>query len=134
LKCGGGLGKSIFSVLVVDDYERWRRFVSRELQRKPEVLVVSEALDGSQAVRKAQELHPDLILLDIGLPTVNGIEAARRILQHAPETKILFVSEQRSSDIVEEALRAGGRGYVVKSNAEPNYCLRWKPFFKVSGL
>jgi DNA-binding NarL/FixJ family response regulator len=102
---------------VVDDYEPWRRFATRTLQKKPELQVVSEASDGLEAVQKAQELQPDLILLDIGLPTINGIAAARRILQHVPKTKIIFVSEQRSSDIVEEALGTGARGYVVKSKA-----------------
>jgi len=111
------LGKSKFRVLAVDDYEPWRSFALRTLQKKPELQVVGEASDGLEAVQKAQELQPDLILLDIGLPTVNGIEAARQILQFAPNTKILFVSEQRSSDIVEEALRTGAGGYLVKSKA-----------------
>jgi DNA-binding NarL/FixJ family response regulator len=79
--------------------------------------VVGEASDGLEAVQKAQRLQPDLILLDIGLPTINGIEAARRILQYAPKTKILFVSAQQSPDIVEEALGTGACGYVVKSKA-----------------
>lgn len=109
--------RSTYRVLVVDDYEPWRSFVTRTLQKIPELQVISEASDGLEAVQKAQELQPDLILLDIGLPTLNGIAAARRILQHAPKTRILFVSEQRSSDIVEEALGTGARGYVVKSKA-----------------
>jgi len=111
------LERSTYRVLVVDDYQPWRSFATRTLQQKPELLVVSEASDGLEAVQKAQELQPDLILLDIGLPTLNGIAAARRILRHAPKIKILFVSEQRSSDIVEEALGTGARGYVVKSKA-----------------
>jgi DNA-binding NarL/FixJ family response regulator len=111
------LGRSTFRILVVDDYEPWRSFASRTLQKKPELQVISEASDGLEAVQKTQELQPDLIVLDIGLPTVNGIEAARRILQCAPETKILFLSQERSSDIVEEALRVGAGGYVVKSRA-----------------
>jgi len=114
---GGGLERSIYRVLVVDDNEPWRSFATRTLQKNPELQVVSEASDGLEAVLKAQELQPDMILLDIGLPTLNGIAAARRILQHAPQTRILFMSEQRSSDIVEEALGTGARGYVVKSKA-----------------
>ena len=97
---GGYLERSTYRVLVVDDYEPWRSFATRTLQKIPELQVVSEASGGLEAVQKAQELQPDLILLDIGLPTLNGIAAARRILQNAPKTKILFVSEQRSSDIV----------------------------------
>ena len=73
--------------------------------------------DGLKAVQKAQELQPDLILLDIGLPTLNGIEAARRIREVSPTSKILFVSENRSRDVAEEALHTGAGGYVVKSDA-----------------
>jgi len=104
-------------ILVVDDYQPWRRFVCVTLDGNPELQVVGEVSDGLEAVQKAQELRPDLILLDIGLPTLNGIEAARRILRLSPQTKVLFVSENHSVDIAIEALRAGGRGYVVKSNA-----------------
>jgi DNA-binding NarL/FixJ family response regulator len=101
----------------VDDYEAWRRFVCSTLQEWMKLYVVVEAADGLAGLWKAQELQPDLVILDIGLPKLNGIEVARRILKSAPDTKILFVSEQRSSDIVEEALRTGARGYVVKSDA-----------------
>ncbi len=104
-------------VLVVDDYEPWRRFVSSTLDQHPEFLIVCEVADGLPAVEKAQELHPDLILLDIGLPKLNGIEAARRIREVAPNSKILFISENRSPEIAKEALRSGGGGYVVKSDA-----------------
>jgi DNA-binding NarL/FixJ family response regulator len=104
-------------ILVVDDYQPWRRFVCVTLDGNPELQVVGEVSDGLEAVEKAQELRPDLILLDIGLPTLNGIEAARRILRLSPQTKVLFVSENHSVDIAIEALRAGGRGYVIKSNA-----------------
>jgi DNA-binding NarL/FixJ family response regulator len=104
-------------ILVVDDYQPWRRFVCLTLEGDPELQVVGEVSDGLAAVQKAQELQPDLILLDIGLPTLNGIEAARQILRLSPQAKILFVSENHSVDIAIEAVRAGGRGYVVKSNA-----------------
>ena len=84
---------------------------------QPDLQVIGEAQDGSEAVQKAQELQPDLILLDIGLPKLSGIEAARRMREHTPQSRILVVSEHRSRDIVEEALRAGADGYVVKSVA-----------------
>lgn len=79
--------------------------------------MIGEVSDGLEAVQKVQELQPDLILLDIGLPTLNGIEAAKRIRHVSPSSKILFVSEHRSPDIAEEALSTGAVGYVVKSDA-----------------
>ena len=104
-------------VLVVDDYEPWRRFVCAALQKRPDLKVIGEASDGAEAVRLAQGLKPDLILLDVGLPSLNGIEAARQIRELSPDSKILFVSEQRSWDIAEAALHTGGNGYVLKSDA-----------------
>ncbi|MGB0014856.1 MAG: response regulator transcription factor [Candidatus Sulfotelmatobacter sp.] len=108
---------SITRILVVDDYKPWRHFVSTTLKSQPKLQVIGEAMDGLEAVQKAQQLQPDLILLDIALPTLNGIEAARRIRELSPKSRILFVSENRSWDIAEEALRTSGGGYVVKSNA-----------------
>jgi DNA-binding NarL/FixJ family response regulator len=102
---------------VVDDYEPWRRFVSTTLQKQSKLQVIGEARDGLEAVQKAQQLQPDLILLDIGLARLNGIEAARRIRELSPKSRILFLSENRSWDIAEEALRTGAGGYVVKSDA-----------------
>ena len=101
----------------MDDYDHWRAFASSTLQKQPELRIVGEAADGLEAVQLAQQLQPDLILLDIGLPTLNGITAARRIKEVCPGSKILFVSENRSLDIAEEALRTGAHGYVVKSAA-----------------
>jgi DNA-binding NarL/FixJ family response regulator len=104
-------------VLVVDDYSPWSRFLRSLLEKRPELEVVGEASDGLEAVQKAQELQPDLILLDVGLPKLSGIEAARRIRDLSSTSKILFVSEYRSWDIAEAALGAGAGGYVVKSDA-----------------
>ena len=106
---------SIIRVLVVDDYERFRRIVCSTLGKRRDLQVVGEASDGLEAVHKAEELQPDLIVLDIGLPTLNGIEAARRIHKLCPECKILFVSQESSADLVQEALGPGARGYVVKT-------------------
>ena len=111
------MGASSIRVLLVDDSEAWRNFFSSALQKRPELQVIGRASDGLEAVQQAEELQPDLILLDIGLPTLNGIEAARRIRNVSPVSKILFVSENRSADIAEEALRTGTGGYVVKSDA-----------------
>jgi DNA-binding NarL/FixJ family response regulator len=104
-------------VLVVDDFAPWRRLVDTMLQKTPELQVVGEAADGLEAVQKAQELQPDLILLDIGMPGLNGIDAARRIRNLSPKSIILFVSENHSADIAMESLRVGGHGYVIKSDA-----------------
>ncbi len=104
-------------ILVVDDYEPWRRFVSSTLCKKRELQVICEASDGLEAVRRAEELQPDLIVLDIGLPKLNGIEAARRIRKLSPESEILFVSQESSADVVQEALSLGALGYVVKAHA-----------------
>jgi DNA-binding NarL/FixJ family response regulator len=104
-------------ILVVEDFEAWRRFVSRTLGKRPEFEIVGEVSNGLEAVEKAQELQPDLILMDIGLPRLNGIEAARRILHRIPQSNILFLSENRSRDIAQEALSSGARGYVLKSDA-----------------
>jgi len=106
---------STLRVLVVDDYEPFRRFVCSTLKGKLNLQVVCEASDGSEAVRRAQELKPDLILLDIGLPTLNGLQAAREIRELAPESKIIFVSHESGPDFVQEALKLGAWGYVVKS-------------------
>jgi DNA-binding NarL/FixJ family response regulator len=88
------------------------------LQRGLELRVIAEAADGLEAVQKAVDLKPDLILLDIGLPTLNGIEAARQIRKFTPESKIVFVSQESSADVVQEALSLGMCGYVVKSQAQ----------------
>ena len=104
--------------LIVDDYGPWRRFARSTLQSQPEVQIVGEASDGLEAVRDAEELQPDLILLDIGLPTLNGIEAARRIHQVCPDAKILFASQNHDPGIVEAALSNGARGYFLKGDGK----------------
>jgi DNA-binding NarL/FixJ family response regulator len=121
------------SILLVDDYEPWRSFVLLRLKREPRLQVVCEVEDGLQAVEKAEELQPDLILLDFGLPTLNGFEAARRIRKLAPKSKIIFVSQESSPDIVQQAVVLG-EGYVAKFDAASellsavNSVLRGQPF------
>src|ERR1700746_3078219 len=115
---GDGRGASgSVRVLVVEDQEPFRRFVCSTLEKRPELQIVCEVTDGQDAVRKAGELHPDLILLDVGLPSLNGIEAARQIRKLSHKSKILFVSQESDADVVQEALRIGALGYVVKVNA-----------------
>jgi DNA-binding NarL/FixJ family response regulator len=108
--------KNTARIILVDDFKPWRRFVASLLEENPDWQIVCEASDGLEAVQKAEELQPDLILLDISLPNLNGIEAAASIRKIAPGTKILFVSENRDSDIAAAALDAGGHGYLVKSD------------------
>src|SRR5712664_47545 len=105
-------------ILIADDYEGWRRQVRLLFEERPKWQVVAEALDGSEAVQKAEELKPDLILLDIGLPKLNGIEAALRIRQLSASSKIIFLSLQTSLDVVHAALSTGARGYVCKTDAQ----------------
>jgi DNA-binding NarL/FixJ family response regulator len=102
---------------VVEDFEPFRRTVCSTLEQRPDLQIIGEASDGLEAVQKAEELQPDLILLDIGLPNLNGIEAAQRIRKLAPESKIIFVTQEPSADVVQEALRIGALGYVVKTHA-----------------
>jgi DNA-binding NarL/FixJ family response regulator len=104
-------------ILITDDYAPWRRQVRSLLEARPEWQVIAEASDGSEAIQKAEELKPDLILLDIGLPKMNGIEAARRIRQLSPSSKIVFLSQNNDRDIVGAALSTGALGYVHKTNA-----------------
>jgi DNA-binding NarL/FixJ family response regulator len=108
---------SSIRILIADDYEGWRRQVRSLFQARPEWQVIAEALDGSEAIQKAEELKPDLIVLDIGLPEPNGIEAARRIRQLSPSSKIIFLSQYNSLDVVQTALSTGALGYVCKTDA-----------------
>ena len=106
---------STVRILVVDDFEMFRQFVVELLGKKPELQVVGEASDGLEAIQKAVELRPDLILLDIGLPSLNGIEVARQMRSLVPESKIIFLTQETSADVVQEALSLGARGYVSKN-------------------
>ena len=106
-----------FRVLVVEDYEPFRRFVCSTLSKRPDLQIVGEVSDGLEAVLKVRELRPDLILLDVGLPTLNGIEAARRIREVSPTSRIIFVSQESSAEVVQEAFRVGALAYVFKTQA-----------------
>jgi DNA-binding NarL/FixJ family response regulator len=108
---------STVRVLVVDDYEPIRRFVCRLLGEMRDIQVIGEASDGLNAIRKAEELQPDLIVLDIGLPALNGIEAGRRIRKLCPECRILFLSQESSVELVQEAFKLGASAYIVKADA-----------------
>jgi len=111
------LAKSSFRVLVVEDSDPFRNFICSKLREIPELQIVDRVSDGLQAVRRAKELQPDLIVIDIGLPSLNGIEAARRIRRLSPKSRILFLSQESSVDVVREVLGAGASGYVCKPDA-----------------
>lgn len=104
-------------LLIVDDYTPWRRFIATALAPKQEIGIVEEAKDGLTAIQKAIELQPDLVVLDMNLPDLTGIEIARKIMESVPKAKILFLTEDASQDIVRHALSTGAQGYVVKSRA-----------------
>jgi len=108
---------SFVRIMVVDDFEPWRRVLSETIETRPGWRVVGEAADGLQAIRRSLELQPDVIVLDIGLPRLNGIEAAREIRKLLPQSRILFLSADYSLEIAGEALKTGVGGYVVKSDA-----------------
>ena len=105
-------------VLVVEDFAAFRQFICLTLGNSPDLRVIGEASDGLEALHMAVELRPDLILLDIGLPSLNGIEVARQMRSLVPESKVIFLTIESSADMVQEALSVGARGYVVKTMAE----------------
>jgi DNA-binding NarL/FixJ family response regulator len=104
-------------ILVVDDHAAWIHHVSLQLRDDVRHRLVGTAADGAEALETAERLRPDLVILDIGLPKINGIEVAQRILASAPESRILFLSENRLPEIAEVALATGAHGFVVKSDA-----------------
>jgi CheY-like chemotaxis protein len=108
---------SIPCVLVVDDYVRWRDTMCSMLKDCADCRLLCEAGDGIEAVQRATELKPQLILLDLQLPRLNGIEAARQITQFSPNSAILFVSLNNRADVVSEALSTGAKGYLLKVDA-----------------
>src|SRR5277367_2638406 len=104
-------------ILVVDDFEPFRNFTSAALSKQPGFQIVGEAIDGMEAVQKARELKPDLVVLDISLPKLNGIEAARQIRVASPDSKILFLTGNNYPQIASEAFDAGADAYVIKLDA-----------------
>jgi len=107
-------------ILVVDDYEPFRRFLHLQLQPRTEWQIISEASDGLEAIHKAKEHQPDLILLDIELPSLNGIAATHQISKVAPAATILFLSQNNDAAVIAAALSNGAngaKGYVLKQDA-----------------
>ena len=108
---------SVTQILVVDDFLAWQRFVSVLLRGESDLQIISSVSDGLEAVRKTKECRPDLILMDLSLPVMNGIAATRQIRAHAPATKVLFLSEHRDTDLIQTAFDVGACGYVLKSDS-----------------
>lgn len=104
-------------VLVVEDFAPFRQFVCATLAKRENLSIICEVSDGQEGVQKAEELKPDLIILDVGLPTLNGIEAARTIRKLSPQSNIIFLTQESSADVVQAALDLGAKGYVIKSRA-----------------
>jgi DNA-binding NarL/FixJ family response regulator len=104
-------------ILVVEDFAPFRQFISVMLAKRPDLQIICTVADGLEAVQKVEELKPDLVLLDIGLPTQSGIVAAQQIRKVAPESKIIFLTQESSAEAIEEARSLGACGYVLKEKA-----------------
>ena len=111
------MGAPAITILVVEDSRPYRSFIASLLREHSGWSVVGEVSDGLEAVAKAQQLRPDLVLMDIGLPGLNGLEAARRIRKIAPAAKIVFLTQETDLDVAQEALNLGASGYLLKQQA-----------------
>jgi len=106
------------AILIVDDSAKWRTRVCEILEDQPELQIVAQACDGFQAVCRAAQLYPDLVLLDIGMPVMNGLDAANQIKRVSPRSRIVFLTQENDTNIRDAALAVGAHGYVLKINAE----------------
>jgi len=104
-------------ILLVDDFAPWREYVRSLLAQRQDLLIEAEASDGLEAVEKAKETRPDLILLDIGLPKLNGIKVLKQILTMSPATKIILLTQETPDGFMHEGIRLGAMGYVPKTSA-----------------
>src|SRR5215831_11569549 len=125
------------TVLIVDDFAPWRAEVRRILAVRPEWKIVGEACDGLEAVQKATEFHPDIIVLDITMPGLNGIEAAKLIRQQSPKSAIIFLTMNDDQRILDAVFAVSSAGYVLKVNASRDLCSaitsRGTPFYQLAG-
>ena len=122
-------------ILVADDHDVVRRGIKSLIESRPEWQVCDEARSGREAVTKAEERKPDIVVLDIAMPELNGLEAARRIRKVSPNSEILILSMHYSDQLIREVLDAGVRGFVVKSDSGRDLIIaletlaNHKPFF-----
>ena len=110
-------GKETARILIAEDSDLWREALVSLLAARSEWQVIYVASDGLDAIRRAEELRPDLVLMDVNLPNLNGFEAARQLSKLLPECKILFVSAEFDSELVQAAILLGAKGYVRKASA-----------------
>lgn len=104
-------------ILIADDHEVARKGIRALIESHPGWEVCGEAADGREAVKTASRLKPDLVLLDVGMPSLNGLDATRQILAEAPDTRVLILTMHDSEQVVREVLAAGARGFLLKSDA-----------------
>jgi DNA-binding NarL/FixJ family response regulator len=107
----------VHRIVVVDDFRGWRQTVCKIVEQLPDFEVVGEAADGEEAVQLAEQLKPDLIVLDIGMPKLNGVEAAKRIFHVSPASKVIFLSQENDLDTIQAVLSLGASAYVNKIQA-----------------
>src|SRR5580693_4643560 len=105
------------SLLVADDHETVRRGIRALIQEQPEWQIAAEAKDGRDAVTKAAECLPDVAILDITMPSLNGLDAAKQIAKLSPRTKVLILTVHDSDQLIPKVLQAGARGYILKTDA-----------------
>jgi two-component system, NarL family, nitrate/nitrite response regulator NarL len=115
--------KKTISVLLVDDHSLFRSGIRSLLQRNPDFNVVGEAADGVEGIKRARQLQPDVVLLDLNMPGISGLEALQLILQDCPHTAVIMLTVSEDAEDLSTALRSGARGYLIK-NIETDYLLR----------
>jgi DNA-binding NarL/FixJ family response regulator len=108
---------STLKLLLADDHEIVRRGLRAVLEAQKDCEVVGEAADGRQATALVKELNPDIVILDISMPLLNGLEATRQILKIRPQTKVLILTMHESDPLIRDVLDAGARGYILKTDA-----------------
>lgn len=103
-------------ILLADDHEVVRKGLRALLETQPGWKVIAEATDGREAVDKAQSMHPDVAIVDIGMPSLNGLEATRQIVKKVPRTRVLVLTMHDTNPLIQQVVKAGARGYVLKSD------------------